>query len=65
MDDWLTTDQAATLARYHVNHIRRLIRQGKVEAIKLGGLVWLVHRASLLAYVAEARGERRGPKRRG
>ena len=66
MDDWLTTAQAAALARYHSEHIRELARSGQVKARKFGP-VWMIDRASLLAYAEEmaAAGQRRGPKSRG
>lgn len=63
-DEWLTTEQAAELSGYHVNHLRRLIRAGVIRARKLSFL-WLVHRQSLLDYMAQAEqseDKRRGPK---
>ncbi len=63
-DEWLTTEQAAELSGYHVNHLRRLIRAGVIRAKKLSFL-WLVHRQSLLDYMAQAEqseDKRRGPK---
>ena len=63
-DEWLTTEQAAELSGYHVNHLRRLIRAGAIRAKKLSFL-WLVHRQSLLDYMAQAEqsdDKRRGPK---
>ncbi len=63
-DDWITTQEAAELSGYHVNHLRRLIRAGQVRAKKLSFL-WLVHRQSLLDYIVQAEesaDKRRGPK---
>lgn len=63
-DEWLTTEQAAELSGYHVNHLRRLIRAGVIRAKKLSFL-WLVHRQALLDYMAQAEqsdDKRRGPK---
>jgi excisionase family DNA binding protein len=62
-DEWLTLNQAAELSGYHVNHIRRLIWKGEVDARKFGP-VWAVNRQSLVAYLKEMqeRGEKRGPK---
>ena len=62
-DDWITTEEAARLANYHQEHIRRLIRTGEVKGRKFL-IVWQVSRASLFAYVRrqEKRGERRGRK---
>ena len=63
MGDWLTIKEAATLAGYHENHIRRLARSGEVKARKVV-IVWLVSRKSLDAYLRrqEQQGERRGAK---
>lgn len=62
-DKWLTTQQAAELAGYTGDHIRRLIKTGRVTARKVS-IVWLIDRDSLLAYLKESEklGERRGPK---
>ncbi|HLE80275.1 MAG TPA: helix-turn-helix domain-containing protein [Dehalococcoidia bacterium] len=64
--DWITTGEAAQMTGYHLEHIRRLIRQGEIKARKFGP-TWQVSRASLLAYVrkAEKLGAKRGPKREG
>ncbi len=64
LGDWLTTQEAAELAEYHLNHIRRLIRVKEIEA-KKWGRDWMVSRESLLAYLdqTKAQGERRGPKK--
>jgi excisionase family DNA binding protein len=65
MGDWLTIKEAATLAGYHADHLRTLIRQGRVKAKKVV-IVWLVSRKSLDAYLRlqSERGERRGAKPR-
>lgn len=63
-EDWITTAQAAELSGYSIQYVRRLIRNGKIEARKFGP-VWQVNRAALVAYIAEGeRSEdgRRGPK---
>ena len=63
-DEWITTQEAAELSGYHVNHLRRLIRGGSIRARKISFL-WFVHRQSLLDYMAQAaesEDKRRGPK---
>ena len=63
-DEWLTTEQAAELSGYHVNYLRKLIRRGDIVGRKLSFL-WLVHRQSLVDYMAQAEqsdDKRRGPK---
>ena len=62
-ETWITTKEAAELSGYHPDHLRVLIREGKIRARKFG-IVWQVDRASLLAYVkaAEKMGAKRGRK---
>ena len=63
-DDWITTQEAAEISGYHPDHLRRLIRAGALRAKKLSFL-WLVHRQSMLDYIAAAEqsdDKRRGPK---
>lgn len=61
--EWLTVQEAAKLSRYDPEHIRRLVRESRVEARKFS-IVWMVNRESLLAYLekARAKGEKRGRK---
>lgn len=64
LGDWLTTQEAAELAGYDIQHIRRLVRSGEIEARKWGRISWMVNRESLLQYLTrmETQGEKRGPK---
>ena len=48
--DYVTADEAAEIAGYHVNYIRRLMRAHKIKGRK-AGLVWLIERESLHAYM--------------
>ena len=61
--EWITTREAAEISGYHADHVRELLRAGKVEARKFGE-VWQIDRGSLLAYVhnVEKIGAKRGPK---
>ncbi len=62
--NWLTVQDAARLSKYRADHLRELIRSGKIKARKFGPL-WAVDRESLLEYVAEAlhsMDRRHGPK---
>lgn len=63
MPTWLTTTEAAELAQYHPETIRKLIKSDKVKARKFGQ-VWQVDRASLLAYTRTVAklGAKPGPK---
>ncbi len=60
---WLTVNEAAKLSGYDPQHIRRLIRDGEIEARKFS-IVWMVNRKSLLEYVKKAQtwGKKRGRK---
>jgi excisionase family DNA binding protein len=49
-NDWLTVSQAGKLSGYHPEHIRRLIREGKINAQKFS-IVWQVDKESLMEYV--------------
>lgn len=49
--DYITADEAADISGYHVNYIRRLMRAHKLKGRK-AGLVWLIERDSLQAYLA-------------
>ena len=59
----LSVAEAAEISGYHPEHIRRLIREGKVKAQKFAS-VWQVDRYSLQIYMrnAENLGGKRGPK---
>lgn len=62
-NEWITVQAAAKLSGYNADHLRELIRYGKIKARKFS-IVWMVDRESLLAYKAKAQasGEKRGRK---
>ncbi len=49
---WLTTTEAAKLTGYHVRYLRQLINEGKVQAVKRGGIFW-VDRKNVVDYATE------------
>lgn len=53
MPEWasLSIKEAAERTGYHVEYLRRLIRDGKLEAVRVGR-VFLIRVSSLEAYVA-------------
>ena len=57
-EEWITTAEAKSLTGYNAEHIRRLVRTGKVKA-KKWGKEWMVEKNSLLTYVES---EGRGPR---
>ena len=62
-NDWLTVQEATKLSDYNADHLRELIRDGKITARKFS-IVWMVSRKSLLEYAKRARatGRKRGRK---
>jgi excisionase family DNA binding protein len=65
MADWITTDEAAEISGYNIQHLRALIREQKIKADKKGGQYW-VDRQSLSDYLQamQATEDRRhGPKK--
>lgn len=52
MDGTISVAEAAALGRYHQEWIRRLIRQGKIQARKIGR-VWFVNIKSLENYLEQ------------
>jgi excisionase family DNA binding protein len=60
IEDWITTEEAARVTGYDVQHIRRLLREKNVEG-KKWGRVWMVNQKSLLDYLTDLG---RGPKSR-
>ena len=62
-DDWITTTEASEISSYHPDHIRRLVRDGRIRAKKFGP-VWQVSKESLEKYILhqEDLGMKRGPK---
>lgn len=48
--DYVTSEDAADISGYHVNYVRRLMRQGKLKGRKFGN-VWFIERESLQEYL--------------
>ncbi len=62
--NWITVKDAVEVSGYNADHLRELIRDGKIKAQKFG-IVWQVSKQSLLAYLKAAkqsRDRRHGPK---
>jgi len=49
IDNHITVQEAAEITGYNAQYLRRLLRAGKMEAIKISQ-IWLVNLASLQAY---------------
>lgn len=52
-DVWLSVSEAAEISGYHPEYIRRLIRDGEIQARKFS-IVWQVRRESLNTYIKDA-----------
>jgi hypothetical protein len=50
MDEWIDVNESAKITGYHPEHIRRLIREGKIQAKKFN-IIWMVSKNSCLAYL--------------
>lgn len=63
-DEWLSVREAADLTGYHPEHVRELLREGRVRGRKFAGVVWQIERGDLTAYVEQMRqrGEKPGRK---
>ncbi len=59
----ITMRQAVQLSNLSANHLRVLLRAGKISGRKFGE-TWQINRSSLLAYIrkSETMGAKRGPK---
>jgi excisionase family DNA binding protein len=60
LEGWITTKEAANMTGYTTVYVRRLAREGRVDAQK-AGRDWLLKRQSLLEY--KARMDRLGPSK--
>ncbi len=57
--EWITSRQAADMIGVTTDHVAYLVRQGVLAALRFGR-VWMISRASALAYAETER--RPGPK---
>ena len=53
IDNHITVQAAAEITGYNVQYLRRLLRAGKLDSIKIGQ-IWLVSLASLQVYFSRA-----------
>jgi hypothetical protein len=51
MTELISIKEAARLSGYDIQHLRRLMRQGKVKGEKVGDFLWMVDRRSLQDYL--------------
>jgi excisionase family DNA binding protein len=61
--DYMTTEEAAKKLGFHIDHIRRMLRLGDLEGLKIGP-TWLVARKSVAQYIKATEGmDKRDPRR--
>lgn len=53
--NYATTDQAAESLGFHVNHIRRMVRRGDLEVLRVGHML-LISKASIERYKKSTKG---------
>ncbi len=51
LTEYIETSEAAKELNYHVEHVRRMMREGRLKGIKIGR-TWLVQKKSLEEFVA-------------
>lgn len=63
-NEWITTEDACKISGYHPDHLRVLIRSGKIQAKKFGP-VWQVNKESVLLFLEkrDEKGKKRGRKK--
>lgn len=53
--NYLTTEEAADKLHFHVNHIRRMIRRGDLESVRVGHMLF-ISKESIDKYKASTKG---------
>jgi len=65
LDQHISVKAAAAFSGYSIQYLRRLLRRGRLEGIKIGQ-IWLINLGSLEAYLRNgqmARDRRHGPRK--
>jgi len=50
LNDFISTEDAAEKLQYHVEHVRRMMREGSIAGLKIGR-TWLVRCEALDSYM--------------
>ena len=50
LKEFISTEEAAEKLKYHVEHVRRMMRERSLDGVKIGR-TWLVKRAALDGYM--------------
>lgn len=63
--EFITTEEAAKILGYNVMTIRRLVREEKLQGVKVSGRTWLVSKKSVENYNQETQGlSKHDPRRK-
>jgi len=50
LNEFISTEEAAEKLKYHFEHVRRMMREGSIEGVKIGR-TWLVKRTALYGFM--------------
>jgi len=50
LNEFVSTEEAAERLKYHVEHVRKMMREGSIAGLKIGR-TWLVKREALDSYM--------------
>jgi excisionase family DNA binding protein len=64
LTDYMTTQEAAEQLGYHVEHVRRMLREGDLKGKKVG-YMWFIHKPSVDEYLDKTVGLEKFDPRRG
>jgi len=64
LKDYLTTEEAAKALGFHVEHIRRMRRDGDLEGLRVGQM-WFISKKSVTDYKKQTEGFSKFDPRRG
>jgi len=64
LNDFITTQEAAEKLGYHVIYVRQMLRDEKLEGLKIGKM-WLVQKESINKYLKNTVGMDKHDPRRG
>jgi excisionase family DNA binding protein len=65
LEDFVSTDRAAKILNLHVVTVRNMIRNKKLEGVKVGGKTWLVSKKSVEKYRIETEDKNKNDPTRG
>jgi excisionase family DNA binding protein len=64
LTNYMTTQEAAQELGYHIDHVRRMLREGDLQGQKVGNM-WFVYKPSVDEYIQKNAGLDKFDPRRG